>query len=161
MVAYILPADTNGAAIQDGRRYALVAAPRPAESRNAHAHPSARIHLSSAHSAERPRRYFRAGRCVLSAQVSLSADGVVRILYAETPRPTDAHAALGEGLANHLRNAEQGSPRDRQASADAVAQACGFDDYAALWENVRRHDGDKVVRQIIAWGPPGPAEGAA
>ena len=154
MVAYVLPAQTNGAAIKDGRRYALIAAPRRTDKRNSHASPGAAIHLSTAHTREHPvKRYFNMGRCVYSALVSFSADGVVRVLDAELPRSNDPGASIGEGLSNLLANAEQGSARDRTAPADTVARACGFDDYAALWASIRSHDGEVVARQIIAWGP--------
>jgi len=153
MVAYVLPSYTDETPIRTGRRFALLAKPRPAGSRNPHVGPSARVHLSIAGNRETPSRAMPTARCVYSALVSFSADGVVRILDAEAPRSTAPGASIGEGLANHLANAEQGSPRDRSASADAVAAACGYPDYAALWADIRRHDGEIVARQIIGWGP--------
>lgn len=147
MVAYTLPTDANLTAIADGRRFALLAAPRERSSRNHHPGAGARIHLSTAQSKKHERRYVPARRLVFSGLVTFSADGVVRVVDRSTAVPGTI-----EGIEAHLQNAEQGSSRDRSASADAVARACGFDDYAALWAAIREHDGEVVARQLLAWG---------
>lgn len=155
MVAYILPADTNRAAIGDGRRWLMLAAPRRPETANQHPGTGARLHLRTAQTNDRNSHYFPEVRCCLSGVVTFSADGVVRVIeagrIAETRRDGEDAARRSEGLANLLTQAEQGSAGDRAAAADKIAVAAGFKDYAALWASIRRNEGEVIARHLLAW----------
>ena len=157
MVAYTLPARTNRAAIHDGRRFVLLAAPRGDRSpnQNPHAGPGARIHLRSAKSGASGIHYFPEARCAFSGVVTFAVEGVVRVLErgfvmggGEDRR---ALRDRGEAVSNLLAQAEQASNGDRGKAAQAIAEAAGFKDYAALWAAIARDDSEVVTRQMIAW----------
>lgn len=154
MVAYILPADTNRAAIGDGRRWLMLAAPRRAHTSNQHPGAGARLHLRTAQTNTRNAHYFPEAHCCWSGVVTFSADGVVRVIEAaalDTRPGREASLRKGEGLANLLAQAEQGSAGDRAGAADRIAVAAGFKDYAALWASIRRNDGEVIARHLLAW----------
>lgn len=157
MVAYTLPAKTNRTAIHDGRRFILLAAPRSdrAANRNPHAGPGARVQLRSAKTAAAGIHYFPEVRCAFSGVVTFAVEGVVRVLErgfimggGEEMRPLRDR---GEAVSNLLAQAEQGSNGDRGKAAQAIAEAAGFRDYAALWASIAQDDGEVVARQLIAW----------
>lgn len=157
MVAYTLPAKTNRTAIHDGRRFLLLAAPRSDRNANQNSHvgPSGRVHLRSARTATTGIYYFPEARCAFSGVVTFAVEGVVRVLErgfvmggGEDYRPLRDR---GEAVSNLLAQAEQGSNGDRDKAAQAIAEAAGFKDYAALWASIARDDGEVVARQLIAW----------
>ena len=160
MVAYTLPASTNRTAIRDGRRWLMLAAPRRNDLRNGHAGPGAQLHQRTPASATRQADYLPAVICAFSGVVTLSVEGVVRVLeqsaypHGRSDAWADVAARRGEGLSNLLAQAEQASPGDRAGAADKIAVAAGFADYAALWASIRKNDGEVIARQLLAWVTP-------
>lgn len=155
MVAHTLPATTNRTAIRDGRRYALLAQPRPAGSRNGHPAAGALLHLRTAKSATRAADHLPEGQVAFSGVVTFAVEGVVRVLE-KTVAPDGKDgwlqaARLGEGMANLLAQAEQGSNGNRAAAAERIANAAGFKDYADLWASIAQDDGEVVARHLLAW----------
>lgn len=93
---------------------------------------------------------FFASTCCFRAEVALSAQGVLRVLY-----PV-AEGEEGQALMRLFMAAEQGSPQAAEHAAQ-IAQRDGFTDWPALWAF---HSADLspretvVARQVIGWVPP-------
>ena len=155
MAAYTLPAAANRTAVRDGRRYVLLAAPRPEGSRNPHVAAGGLIHLRTAKTATRAADHLPEGQVAFSGVVTFAVEGVVRVLdKTVVPDGRDGWlqaGRLGEGMANLLAQAEQGSNGNRGAAAERIAAAAGFRDYADLWASIGQDDGEVVARQLIAW----------
>lgn len=155
MVARTLPAKTNRTAIRDGRRYALLATPRPADSRNGHPRAGQLLHLRTAQTATTKADHLPEAQVAFSGVVTFAVEGVVRVLEKTVvPDGKDGWlqaARLGEGLANLLAQAEQASNGNRGAAAERIANAAGFRDYAALWASIAQDDGEVVARHVLAW----------
>lgn len=156
MVAYTLPAATVATAINDGRRYVMLALPRAADSRNPHANAGTPLHMSTAQrggTSPRPRKYFPEMQCVFSGVVTFSADGVVRVLSQQFDNASGPLGDRGAGVARMLAAAEQASAGDRAQPTHGFAIAAGFSNYAQLWDSLRKDDGEVIARHVIAWGP--------
>lgn len=155
MVAFTLPASTNRTAIRDGRRYILLAEPRPEGSRNPLPLAGALLHLRTPATATRAADRLPEGQVAFSGLVTFAVEGVVRVLEKSVvPDGRDGWlqaARLGEGIANLLAQAEQASNGNRAWAAGRLADAAGFRDYPALWASIASDDGEVVARQLIAW----------
>lgn len=155
MVAHTLPAKTNRTAIRDGRRYILLAAPREPDARNQHPAAGQLLHLRTAATGISKADHLPEAQVAFSGVVTFGVEGVVRVLEKTVvPDGKDGWlqaARLGEGIANLLAQAEQGSNGNRGAAAERIANAAGFKDYAELWASIADHDGEAVARHVLAW----------
>ncbi|WP_309628186.1 hypothetical protein [Brevundimonas sp.] len=157
MATYTLPAATIATAINEGRRYILLALPREADSRRPHAHVGHRLQLATAARGgtnPRTRKTFPEMQCVFSGVVTFSADGVVRVLSQQFDNASGRLGDRGAGVARMLAAAEQASAGDRAQPAHGFAIAAGFSNYAQLWNSLRKNDGEIIARHVIAWGAP-------
>jgi hypothetical protein len=148
MVAFRLPATTNLQAIVDGHRDVVLARPPRSPAADRLPGVGGRVHLSTPATATFEAAHLPARRVIFRADVSFSADGVVRVIEAES-----RHPGTVEGVHALLLNAEQGSGAiDRRLQADVFARRAGFADYADLWRSLRASDADVVHRVVIQWG---------
>lgn len=161
MVAYTLPADVNMTAVVDGRRCALLAEPRANDRiRNGHPGPGARIHLSTAQTKDRPRRYAPAMRLAFRADLHLSSQGVVRVTEASgTGASRHSHAAhrRSQLVERILSSLEQGAPTPDAKRAEllqTLAVMAGFKDWPALFAGIGGRGGEIVVKTLLVWIEP-------